>query len=101
MAERYSQLPSLLAQRERAALGLLRNGYDRRLSLGMRFQLAHVFLRPDTPSSHLLFLCHSDSLQFGRGRLSRPWRFTSNFRETVRKCTWQVYLVGASGPSVF
>src|SRR5215471_2400944 len=79
MAERYSQLPGLLAQRERAALGLLRNGYDWRLSLGMRFQFAHIFLRPDTPSSHLLFLCHSDSLQFGRGRLSRPWRFTSNF----------------------
>jgi len=58
MPERYSQLPGLLAQRERAAFGLLRNGYDRRLSLGMRFQLANVFLRPDTPSSHLLFLCH-------------------------------------------
>src|SRR5215510_2625036 len=68
--ERYSQLPGLLTQRERAALRQPRNPGDRRLGAGVVLELANVFLRPEAPRPPHLLLCHPDSLQLGTRRLS-------------------------------
>src|SRR5215510_59038 len=65
MPEGYTELPSLLTQRERAAFRHPRNLGDRCLVPGMRLELANVFLRPEAPRPPLHLLCHRDLLQGG------------------------------------